>query len=183
MRNPRQGEHNDIFWYTTEELCNVTTQYATISETAKLCLNPGSREATPSSGKEVPSDIADHSAKGGKKRRKQCPQGSTTTADYVNGNNSKAEGSDVGRIMIAAHGDKRQARLPTDQFKRLLEALTPGTELNEDPDWSDTMPFPREDTIMMVYDGHPLPPGRRRVSKRSPGAPTCCSWGRGDTGV
>jgi hypothetical protein len=32
-------------------------------------------------------------------------------------------------------------------------SLTQGGELEEDPGGSDVMPFPREDAIMMVYDG------------------------------
>jgi hypothetical protein len=34
-------------------------------------------------------------------------------------------------------------------------SLTLGMELDEDPGRSDTMPFPREDAIMMVYDAPP----------------------------
>jgi hypothetical protein len=87
----------------------------------------------------------------------------------------------------------RQARTPIDHFERLLEeacpshaypvkhklkdydmmknfiisgSLTLGMELDEDPGGSDTMPFPREDAIMMVYDAPPL--GRRRMSNLSP---------------
>jgi hypothetical protein len=45
-------------------------------------------------------------------------------------------------------------------------SLTLGMELDEDPGGSDTMPFPREDAIMMVYDAPPL--GRHRMSNLSP---------------
>jgi hypothetical protein len=38
------------------------------------------------------------------------------------------------------------------------------------------MPFPNEDTVMMIYDGHPSL-GTRRASNLSPGTPTHCSWG------
>jgi hypothetical protein len=44
----------------------------------------------------------------------------------------------------------------------ILGSLTWGMELDEDPGRSNTMPFPGEDTVMMVYDGRP-PPGRHRV--------------------
>jgi hypothetical protein len=53
-----------------------------------------------------------------------------------------------------------------------------GTELDEDPGGSDTMPFPVENIVMMVYDGHPSL-GRCHVSKLSPGPWTHCGWGRG----
>jgi hypothetical protein len=53
-----------------------------------------------------------------------------------------------------------------------------GMELDEDPGGSDTMPFPVENIVMMVYDGHPSL-GRCHVSKLSPGPWTHCGWGRG----
>jgi hypothetical protein len=49
---------------------SITTPYATNNEAAKHCPTQGSREATPSSNKETPSDVAIHGTKGGKKRRK-----------------------------------------------------------------------------------------------------------------
>jgi hypothetical protein len=67
--NPRQGEHNDAFRYIIEEPGSVTTQYATHNEVAEHCPTQGSREVTPSSGKEAPSDIAIHNAKEGSKKR------------------------------------------------------------------------------------------------------------------
>jgi hypothetical protein len=71
--------HSDIFGYTTDELRGVATQYATISKVTEFCLLPKSREATSSSSKEVPSDVtidrAREGTKGGKRRRKQRPQG------------------------------------------------------------------------------------------------------------
>jgi hypothetical protein len=92
-----------------------------------------------------------------------------TTTNYDDGNNGKACGSSMGHATTTAHNDKRQARPPTDHFKRLLEEAclnhayparhklkdcdmmknymisgspTWGTELDEDPGGSDTMPFP-----------------------------------------
>jgi hypothetical protein len=50
-------------------------------------------------------------------------------------------------------------------------SLTKGKELKEDPSKSDTTPFPREDTVMMVYDGRPHL-RRRCISNLSPGTPT-----------
>jgi hypothetical protein len=64
---------NDIFRYTTKELCSVAAQYATSNEVVKLHAAPGSREVTLSSGKEASSNVAVQDAKGEKKRRKQHP--------------------------------------------------------------------------------------------------------------
>jgi hypothetical protein len=47
-------------------------------------------------------------------------------------------------------------------------SLTWGEELDEGPDGYDTMPFPEENAVMMVYEGHPLL-GRCRVSSLSLG--------------
>jgi hypothetical protein len=120
--------------------------------------------------------------KGGKKRCKQRPQGAMTMIDHDDGGYEKVGGSRGGRVVTAARSDKHQARLPMDHFKRLPEeacpnhaypvrnklkdynmmksfmisgSLTQGTKLNEDSGGSDTMPFPGEDTVMMVYGGHP----------------------------
>jgi hypothetical protein len=88
-----------------------------------------SGEATPSSGKETPSDMAIYrtkeGAKGGKKRRKQRPQGATTMTDHNDGDDGKAGGSDRGRVVTAVHSDKHQVRPSTDHFKRLLEDAYP----------------------------------------------------------
>jgi hypothetical protein len=43
-----------------------------------------------------------------------------------------------------------------------------GAELDEGPYGSDTMPFPEESTIMMVYGGRP-PSGRRACLTYAPG--------------
>jgi hypothetical protein len=54
-----------------------------------------------------------------------------------------------------------------------LGTLTWGAELNKGPNRSDLTPFPKENTIMTVYGGHPLPPlGRGRMSSPSPRTPT-----------
>jgi hypothetical protein len=39
---------NEVFWYTTEELLSITTQYATNKEAAKPLPIPGGREVVPS---------------------------------------------------------------------------------------------------------------------------------------
>jgi hypothetical protein len=46
-------------------------------------------------------------------------------------------------------------------------SLSQGMELDEVPNEGDMMPLPREDAIMMIYDGHPLP-GMRHMSDPSP---------------
>jgi hypothetical protein len=60
---------------------------------AELHLALGSREATPSYGKEAPSNVAIHDAKkgakGSKKWQKQHPQWVTATADCDNSNEEK----------------------------------------------------------------------------------------------
>jgi hypothetical protein len=87
--------------------------------------------------------------------------------DRDDSNNKEVGGSDVRLISTAARSDKHQARPPTDHFKRLLEdcgmmrsfmtswSLTWGAELDEGPDRNDTMLFPKENVIMMVYGGCP----------------------------
>jgi hypothetical protein len=91
-----------------------------------LCPTQGSREATPSSGRETPSDIAAHDTqegiKGGKKRCKQRLQGTMTTTDD---NDGEAGGFGRTRASTAARSDKRQAWSPTDHLKRLLEEACP----------------------------------------------------------
>jgi hypothetical protein len=83
-------------------------------------------------------------------------------------------------VAIIGSG-KHQARPLTDHFKKLLEETCPnhiypikhkfrdydmmknfmasgslarGMEVDEVPDKGDMMPFPREDAVMMIYDGH-----------------------------
>jgi hypothetical protein len=41
------------------------------------------------------------------------------------------------------------------------------------------MPFPREDAVMIIYDGCPTS-GRRRIANLSPETPTRCGWGHED---
>jgi hypothetical protein len=125
------------------------------------------------------------------------------------GNDSEASSSSVRCTLTAAHSDKRQVRPPTEHFKRLLEEACPnhvypvrhklkdygvtrsfmtsgsitwGVELNEGSDGSDTTLFPKENTVLTVYEGRP-PSRRRYVSSLSPRPPTRCSWGHGGSGV
>jgi hypothetical protein len=47
--------------------------------------------------------------------------------------------------------------------------LTWGAELDEGPDDSDTMPFPKENVIMMVYGGRPPSGGGAACLTQAPG--------------
>jgi hypothetical protein len=119
---------------------------------------------------------------GGKKRHRQHLQYGTTMTIHDDGNDAEAGGSGMKRSSIATRSDKCQARPPTDHFKRLIEeacpnhaypirhklkdcvtmrnfmtsrSLTWGTELDEGPNGTDIMPFPRENAIWTVYGGRP----------------------------
>jgi hypothetical protein len=132
-----------------------------------------------------------------------------TMTDRDDGNDGEAGGSGMRHISTTNHSDKRQARPPTDHYRRLLKeaypnhaypirhklkdcnmmrsfvtsgSLTWGAELDEGPEWSETSPFPRENAIMTVYGGRSLP-GRCRVSNLSPSALTHCGWGHVRSGV
>jgi hypothetical protein len=65
---------------------------------------------TPCSSKEASSDVAVHNAKegikGGKKRRKQCPQGSTMMTNHDNSSNGEASNSGVRHVLTTMHSDK-----------------------------------------------------------------------------
>jgi hypothetical protein len=102
------------------------------------------------------------------------------TTDHDDGNDREMGGSSVRHISTTARSNKRQVRPPTKQIKRLLEeaypnhinpirhklkdcstmrsfmtsgSLTWGVDLDEGLDRSDTMPFPEENTVMLVYVG------------------------------
>jgi hypothetical protein len=132
-----------------------------------------------------------------------------TTTDNDDSNDGEASDSGMMCISTTARSDKREARLPTDHFKRLLEEACPnhpnpvrhklkdcgmmrsfmtsrslswGVELDEGPDGSDTMPFNGENVVLTVYGGCP-PLGRRRVSNISPRASTHYNWGHRGSGV
>jgi hypothetical protein len=57
-----------------------------------------------------------------------------------------------------------------------LGSLTQGMEVNKVPDKGDTMPIPREGTVMTIYYGRP-PLGMCHVSNPSLGTPAHCGWG------
>jgi hypothetical protein len=61
-------------------------------------------------------------------------------------------------------------------------SLAQGMEVNEVPDEGDTMPFPREDAIITIYNGHPLP-GMHRVSNPSLGPQLTAAGGMGTRDV
>jgi hypothetical protein len=176
-----------------------------------ICPAQGSREATPSSDKEAPSDVAAHYAqdgiKGSNKRRKKCLQGTTTSRD--NGHDWEAGGFGVRHISTTTRSDNHPVRSPTDHFNRLLEeacpnhtypirhkfkdcgmmrsfmtsrSLTWGAELDEVPDESDTTLFPEENAVVMVYSGLPSS-WRHHMSSLSPRAPICCGRRQGGSGV
>jgi hypothetical protein len=194
---------NNIFRYTTEELRSVAAHYATINKVATLRSTPSRGKEVLS---DIAIHDAEEVAKGGKKRHKQHPQWATTAVSHDGGNDEKAGRSDVGRVVTTTHSGKRQARPLTDHFKRLLEeachnhmypikhklkdcdmmknfmisgSLTRAMELDEVPDGSNTMPFPRENAVMMIYDGC-SPLGRCRMSNLSPATLTCRDQGHED---
>jgi hypothetical protein len=61
-------------------------------------------------------------------------------------------------------------------------SLTCSAELNEGPDGSDTLSFPKVNAVMTVYGRWPSS-GRHRVSSLSPWTPTHCSRGHGGLGL
>jgi hypothetical protein len=61
-------------------------------------------------------------------------------------------------------------------------SLTWDKELEEDPSGRDKIPFPGEDVVMTVYDGHP-PPWRRRMSNLYHGTSTHYGQGPENTGM
>jgi hypothetical protein len=159
---------------TTEELRSIATRYTISNKAAQLHPAPSSsREASPN----VIIQDAEEGARGDKKRHKERHQETATMVDNDGGINKQAGGG------------KHQVRLPTDHFVKLLEetclnhaypikhklrdcdmmknfmasgSLARGMEVNEVPNEGNTMPFPREETVMMTYDGCPSP-GMRHV--------------------
>jgi hypothetical protein len=105
--------------------------------------------------------------------------------------------------MEVVGSSKHQARPPKDHFEKLLKETCPnhaypikhklmncgpienfmtmgslsrGMKVDEVPTEGDAAPFPREDTIMMIYDRRPSPE-RRCVPNTSIG--TLARYGRG----
>jgi hypothetical protein len=88
-----------------------------------------SREPTPSSDKEKPTDVTAHCAqvgiKGSNKRCKQRPLGTGTTTSHDDGRDWEVGSSDVGNVSTAVRSNRHLVRLATDHFKRLLEEACP----------------------------------------------------------
>jgi hypothetical protein len=147
----------------------------------------GSSNAAPSN---VAIQGAKKDTKGGKKRQNWRPQWVTDAVDYNDNNNNKVNNSGMECVATTGRSVKHQTQPLTDHFERLLEEacpnhaypikhnlkdydmmknfmisgfLTRDKEPDEDPSKRDTLPFPREDAAMTVYDGH-LPLERRRMS-------------------
>jgi hypothetical protein len=57
-------------------------------------------------------------------------------------------------------------------------SVTYGTELDEEPDGSDTVSFPEKNIVMTIYGGRPSW-GRCRIPSLSRRTPPCCVWGHG----
>jgi hypothetical protein len=156
-----------------------------------------SRRAAPSN---IVIQGAKKDAKGSKKRQKRCPQWIAVTAGYGDDDGKKEDSSDKEYITAARHQVKCQARSPTDNFERRLEeaclnhayhikhklkdcammknfltseCFTQEKEPEEDLGGRVATPFPEEDVVLMVYDGHPHP-RKRHMSNLSPGTPTHC---------
>jgi hypothetical protein len=62
-------------------------------------------------------------------------------------------------------------------------SLTRGAKLNQCLDGTDTMPFPKENDVMMIYRGGHPPSGRCHMSNLSPRVLTHYGWGPGGSEV
>jgi hypothetical protein len=144
---------------------------------------PSSDKETPS---VVVTHCTQEGVKGGGKRHRQHLQGTTTMTIHDDDHNWEAGSSSVRRTLADMHIVKCPAMPPIDHFKRLLEeacpnhaypirhnlkdygmmrgfrtsgSLTWGTELNKEPDGSDTTLFPEENINMMIYGDAPCREG------------------------
>jgi hypothetical protein len=83
-----------------------------------------SREVTPSSDRESPSDVAALCAqggiKGGNKRRRQRPSGTVITNSHDNNCDREAGSSDMGHVSPTVSSNWPLVRPSIDLFKRLL---------------------------------------------------------------
>jgi hypothetical protein len=152
---------------------------------------------------------AKEGAKGSRKRRKQRLQEATTVADNNGGSDKEVGSTGMVRVVAVTGKGKRQAWPPTDHFEKLLEETSPnhaylikhklrdcsmmknfmasrslnrGMEVDEVPDESDVTPFPRDDAVMMIYDGRPSP-RVHRTSNLSPRTLAHYGWGCRDAGM
>jgi hypothetical protein len=139
----------------------------------------------------------------------QRRQESTPAAGDDGSTNKQAGNSRVVCAMGAASSGKHQVLPPTNHFKKLLEETCPnhaypvkhklrdcimmknfissgslarGMEVDDVLDEGNTMPFLREDTVMMIYHGHSSP-GMRHASDLSIGTPARCNSGCRNTGM
>jgi hypothetical protein len=86
-------------------------------------------------------------------------------------------GHEEGRTEATAARPSKASSPPTaDGVDKMYRQLA------EAPDDGGVMPFPREDTVMMIYDRHPSL-GVHRVSDLGPGTLARCGWGRRDVGI
>jgi hypothetical protein len=147
-------------------------------------------------------------AKGSRKRCKQRLQEAATVADNDGGSDKEVGSTGMVRVVAVTGKGKRQAWPPTDHFEKLLEETSPnhaypikhklrdcsmmknfmasgslnrGMEVDEVPDESDVTPFPRDDVVMMIYDGRPSP-RVHRTSNLSPRTLAHYGWGVGMQG-
>jgi hypothetical protein len=198
---PNSGVNTtNIYKSTTEERRNVTAQHAISNKAAQLCSAPSS------SGGASPNIAIQDAKEGGKKRLKQCHQGTATAINDNSDSNKQVGSSGMVQATAATGSSKRQARPPMDHFEKLLEenclnhtyrvkhklrvcsmmksfmmsrSLPRCMDVDEVPDEGDMTPFPREDMVMMIYGGSPLP-GMHCTSDPSLGTPACCGWGSGN---
>jgi ribosomal protein S27AE len=88
-----------------------------------------SREATPSSDKEAPSNDAAHhvqdNVRCGNKQCSQCPLGVVTMASHDEASGWEAGSTGMGHISTTTRSSRHSARMPTDYIKRLLEEACP----------------------------------------------------------
>jgi hypothetical protein len=170
-----------------EELRNVVTQHPINYEAVMHRPTPASREVTLSSDKKASFDDAarcvQDSIRGGNKRCKKRPLGTTTTSSHDDDRGWEAGSSGMGCVTTATRGGRHLTRMPLDHFKRFLEeacpnhtcpvrhklkdcgmmqsfmtsgSLTWGADPDEGPHGSDATPFPKENTIMTVLEGRLL---------------------------
>jgi hypothetical protein len=130
---PRSGAHDvPLLWPfqasanivkdTTEKWRSIVAQYTFSNKAAQLHPTPSS------SGEASPNIIiqdVEEGAKGGKKRHNQHRQETATTANDDGDVNKPTSSSIVVHIMAVTGSSKRQTRLPTDHFEKLLEEICP----------------------------------------------------------
>jgi hypothetical protein len=114
---------------------------------------------------------------------RQCALEAATPTSRDDDHDGEVGSSGMGHISTAAHSNRHMTRPPINHFKRLLEeaysnhaypinhklkdydmmwsfmtsvSLTWGTEFDEELDESDTTPFLKKNTVMMICEGHPV---------------------------